>query len=107
MVEILKLDKRSHNSTKLVTPMLLQKVVKYDIMKVQKFNGPAGQGGREMNKRNAQEKQVGKQELMEELLAMIEVCFEGEVKICEDSLWMALPEGESFRLNVEEVKEVA
>ena len=53
-----------------------------------------------MNERNAKVKQVGQEEMLEELLAMIRVCFEGEASLQGDSVKMALPSGETFSVTV-------
>ena len=44
---------------------------------------------------------VEKSELLEELLAMVKTCFEGEAILVEDKIHMRLPGGEAFVLGVE------
>ena len=44
---------------------------------------------------------VGKDELLEELLAMVKTCFEGEAIIYEGKIRLRLPSGEAFELGVE------
>ena len=48
------------------------------------------------------EKRVGKKEMLEELLALVRVCFEGEAILYNGALRMTLPSGESFEVSVEE-----
>ena len=57
----------------------------------------------DMNKGNAKAKQVGQKEMLEELLAMIRVCFEGEASVQGDGVKMALPSGEAFVLTISSV----
>ncbi len=56
-----------------------------------------------MNKRNANVEKVGKRAVLEEMLAMIRVCFEGEAVIYDGEVRMTLPGGESFTVSVAEV----
>ena len=56
-----------------------------------------------MNERNAKARQVGQKEMLEELLAMIRVCFEGEVSLQGDGVKMELPNGEAFLLTISSV----
>ena len=56
-----------------------------------------------MNERNAKARQVGQKEMLEELLAMIRVCFEGESSLQGDGVKMELPNGEAFLLTVSSV----
>ena len=57
----------------------------------------------DMNERNAKARQVGQKEMLEELLAMIRVCFEGEASLQGDGVKMALPSGEAFVLTISSV----
>ena len=54
-----------------------------------------------MNARKTQ--RVERKELLEELLAMVEICFEGQAIIYDESVRMTLPTGDSFVLKVEKV----
>ena len=54
------------------------------------------------NKKKKIEK-VEKAELLQELMVMLDVCFEGKAIVYEGGLRMTLPNGQSFRLAVEEV----
>ncbi|MBO5363428.1 MAG: hypothetical protein J6A46_03790 [Clostridia bacterium] len=56
-----------------------------------------------MNERNAKERRVERKDVLEELLAMVRVCFEGEAILYDDELLMTLPTGDSFTLKVEKV----
>ncbi len=49
----------------------------------------------------ANEKRLEKSELLEELLAMIKTCFEGEAIIFEEKIRMRLPSGEGYVLTLE------
>lgn len=55
-----------------------------------------------MKNKKTKEVQVSKKELLEELLAMLEICFEGEAIIYEGTLRMTIPSGQSFVLSVED-----
>ena len=55
-----------------------------------------------MKGKRTKEARVSKKELLEELLAMLRTCFEGEAILYEGAIHIALPGGESFTLNVEE-----
>ncbi len=46
---------------------------------------------------------VAKEELMQELLVMLDICFEGEAILYDGALRMTLPNGQSFTVAVEEV----
>ena len=54
------------------------------------------------NKKTKIEK-VEKAELLQELMAMLDVCFEGKAIVYDGALRMTLPNGQSFQLAVEEV----
>ena len=54
------------------------------------------------NKKTKIEK-VEKAELLQELLAMLDVWFEGKAIVYDGALRMTLPNGQSFQLAVEEV----
>ena len=56
-----------------------------------------------MNKGSAKAKQVGCAEMLEEMLAMIQVCFEGQVALQGESLQLTLPSGEAFSIAVSRV----
>lgn len=49
----------------------------------------------------ANKKCVEKSELMEELLAMVQTCFEGEAILTDGEIRMRLPSGEAFVVSVE------
>ena len=55
-----------------------------------------------MNGRNAKEKRVERKAVLEELLAMVQVCFEGEAIVYQGAIRMTLPGGESFTVTVED-----
>ena len=55
-----------------------------------------------MKSKRTKEVQVSKKELLEELLAMLKTCFEGEAMLYEGAIYITLPGGESFTLNVDE-----
>ncbi len=54
-----------------------------------------------MSKGNEQAKRVQKQEMTEEILAMIQVCFEGEASLENGKVRLVLPDGEAFCIQVE------
>ena len=56
-----------------------------------------------MEKMLAKERRVKSDELMEEMLAMVQICFEGEAVLGSDGIQMTLPNGEVFLLKVEDV----
>ena len=64
-------------------------------MKVQKTQGD------EFMTYEANKKCVEKSELMEELLAMVQTCFEGEAILADGEIRMRLPSGEAFVVSVE------
>ena len=51
----------------------------------------------------AKQKKVEKNEMLEELLAMIQTCFEGEAILADGSIRLRLRSGEAFAVNVEKV----
>ena len=48
-----------------------------------------------------QEQRVGKEEMLKEMLAMVNTCFEGEAIMYEGKIRMRLPSGEAFVVTVE------
>ena len=56
-----------------------------------------------MNKGNAKVNKVDCQELRGELLAMLQVCFEGEASLQGEELTLKLPSGEAFSLAVSKI----
>ena len=48
-------------------------------------------------------KRVEKREMLEELLALVRICFEGEAILYDGALRMTLPTGDSFVVKVEDV----
>ena len=56
-----------------------------------------------MKNKSAKTEKVGKKEMLQELLLMLDICFEGKAIIYDGAVRMTLPSGESFTLTVDEV----
>ncbi len=56
-----------------------------------------------MKNKSMKTEKVGKKELLQELLLMLDICFEGQAIVYNEAVRMTLPSGESFTLTVDEV----
>jgi len=54
-----------------------------------------------MNSKGTKVERVAKEEMLAEMLAMIETCFEGTAVVHEGKIRMRLPKGEGFIVSVD------